>query len=164
MAAGRYAALLHGHLTTLDGALSALPMPHRAARCPTCSTLPIARPASAAAAAAPAAGAGACVRRRLSAYLPLLLMALLALGTWWLVKNTPLPDAPREPRRRATSPTTRCSASRCSASTPTAACACRSRATQLRHYPDTDTLEIDDVRIRAVAADGRVTWPPRGAR
>ena len=28
---------------------------------------------------------------------------------------------------------------------------------QLRHYPDTDTLEIDGVRIRAVAADGRVT-------
>ena len=29
----------------------------------------------------------------LSAYLPLLLMAVLALGTWWLVKNTPVPNA-----------------------------------------------------------------------
>ncbi len=27
----------------------------------------------------------------------------------------------------------------------------------LRHYPDTDTLEIDNPRIRAVASDGRVT-------
>ena len=26
---------------------------------------------------------------------------------------------------------------------------------ELRHYPDTDTLEIDDVRIRAIAPDGR---------
>src|SRR3954451_24775169 len=36
------------------------------------------------------------VRDALSAYLPLLLMALLALATWWLVKTTPtapvLPD------------------------------------------------------------------------
>src|SRR3954453_14721651 len=30
-------------------------------------------------------------RELLGAYLPLLLMALLALGTWWLVKNTPRP-------------------------------------------------------------------------
>jgi hypothetical protein len=34
-------------------------------------------------------------------------MALLALGTWWLVKNTPLPDSAALPRRCATSPTTR---------------------------------------------------------
>ena len=32
----------------------------------------------------------------LSAYLPLLLMVLLALGTWWLVQNTPRPDLPGE--------------------------------------------------------------------
>ena len=30
-----------------------------------------------------------------STYLPLLLMALLALGTWWLVKNTPLFEGDR---------------------------------------------------------------------
>ena len=29
-------------------------------------------------------------------YLPLLLMLLLALGTWWLVRNTPGPDVPTE--------------------------------------------------------------------
>jgi len=27
----------------------------------------------------------------------------------------------------------------------------------MRHYPDTDTLEIDNVRVRALAPDGRVT-------
>jgi len=31
----------------------------------------------------------------LSSYLPLLLMGVLAMGTWWLVKNTPLSDDPR---------------------------------------------------------------------
>jgi lipopolysaccharide export system protein LptC len=28
---------------------------------------------------------------------------------------------------------------------------------QLRHYPDTDTLEIDNARIRAIGSDARVT-------
>ena len=31
----------------------------------------------------------------LSSYLPMLLMGLLALGSWWLVKNTPMPEGPR---------------------------------------------------------------------
>jgi lipopolysaccharide export system protein LptC len=31
------------------------------------------------------------LREALSSYLPLLLMALLALATWWLVKNSPRP-------------------------------------------------------------------------
>ena len=30
----------------------------------------------------------------LSSYLPMLLMGLLALGSWWLVKNTPVPEEP----------------------------------------------------------------------
>ena len=32
----------------------------------------------------------------ISAYLPLLMMAVLALGTWWLVRNAPNVDTPRE--------------------------------------------------------------------
>ena len=36
------------------------------------------------------------LRQTISAYLPLLLMAMLALGTWWLVQNTPSPELPRE--------------------------------------------------------------------
>src|SRR5262245_34750675 len=41
----------------------------------------------------PRAGLRMRLRELLGAYLPLLLMALLALGTWWLVKNTPRPMA-----------------------------------------------------------------------
>ena len=41
-----------------------------------------------------------------SSYLPLLLMAFLAAGTWWLVRNTP-PRLARAPKaRRARRPTT----------------------------------------------------------
>ena len=92
-----------------------------------------------------------------SAYLPLLLMAVLALGTWWLVKNTPLFESERaavplrhEPdytmsnfmvQRFATDGTMRV----------------QIEGDLMRHYPDTDTLEIDNPRIRALAPDGRVT-------
>lgn len=33
---------------------------------------------------------------QLSIYLPVLLMGLLALGTWWLVRNAPMPQLPAE--------------------------------------------------------------------
>ena len=45
------------------------------------------------------------IMEMVSAYLPVLLMGLLALGTWWLVKNTPLPDATA--RRGAAAPRAR---------------------------------------------------------
>lgn len=92
-----------------------------------------------------------------SAYLPLLLMAALALGTWWLVKNTPMFESERavvplrhEPdytmtnfmvQRFATDGSVRV----------------QIEGDVMRHYPDTDTLEIDNPRIRALAPDGRVT-------
>ena len=42
----------------------------------------------------------------LASYVPLLLMALLAAFTWWLIKNTPQLEAPGSAPRRATSRTT----------------------------------------------------------
>ena len=42
------------------------------------------------------AGCGNAARDFVGAYLPLLLMGLLALGTWWLVKNTPRLEAPQK--------------------------------------------------------------------
>ena len=84
-------------------------------------------------------------------------MAMLALGSWWLVKNSPAPEtepkaAPlrHEPdyvmsnfmvRRFAADGTMRA----------------QIEGDTMRHYPDTDTLEIDNVRLRAIAPDGRVT-------
>lgn len=97
------------------------------------------------------------LREALSSYLPLLLMALLALATWWLVKNTPgplvqMPAAPlrHEPdylmqrfllQRFAADGTLRVQV----------------EGEQMRHYPDTETMEIDTVRIHAYAPDGGVT-------
>ena len=92
-----------------------------------------------------------------STYLPIFLMGLLAMGTWWLVKNTPI----FEPRRGQAAPrhepdytmqdfTVR----RFDAQGELSAVM---QGHQARHYPDTDSLEIDQVRLRAIGAQGEVT-------
>lgn len=94
----------------------------------------------------------------LSAYLPLLLMALLALGTWWVVKNTPVAERPRAaapPRHEPDYEMNQFSVQRFAANGPLRA---QIEGDALRHYPDTDTVEIDNVRLRAVGADGRITF------
>lgn len=100
---------------------------------------------------------GGRLRNTLSTYLPLLLMALLAGSTWWLVKHTPqaLTSARELPLRSDPDYTMRdFSITRFD---PDGRFALRIDGAALRHYPDTDRLEIDGVRIHAVAPDGRST-------
>ena len=92
-----------------------------------------------------------------SAYLPLLLMALLALGTWWLVKNTPLFDIDRAPAPLRHEPDYTMSQFMVQRFAPDGAMRVQIEGDLMRHYPDTDTLEIDNPRIRSLAPDGRVT-------
>lgn len=97
------------------------------------------------------------LRDTLSAYLPLLLMGLLALATWWLVKNTPGAAPLAEDRPVRTEPDyvmTDFSVERFDA---TGRLVLRIEGERMRHFPDTDRIEADTVRIRAVAPDGRVT-------
>ncbi|MEP7295401.1 MAG: LPS export ABC transporter periplasmic protein LptC [Burkholderiales bacterium] len=92
-----------------------------------------------------------------STYLPLLLMATLALGTWWLVKNTPLFENERElaPVRHEPDYTmTQFMVQRFAAN---GAMRVQIEGDVMRHYPDTDTLEIDNPRLRAFGDDGRIT-------
>ena len=92
-----------------------------------------------------------------SAYLPLLLMALLALGTWWLVKNTPLFESERAPaplRHEPDYTMTQFIVQRFAAD---GSMRVQIEGDLMRHYPDTDTLEIDNPRIRASGPDGRIT-------
>ena len=92
-----------------------------------------------------------------STYLPVILMALLALGTWWLVKNTPMLNPQRAeapPRHEPDYTMTRFIVQRFA---PDGTMRVQIEGNVLRHYPDTDTLEIDNPRIRAIASDGRVT-------
>jgi len=97
------------------------------------------------------------LRDLLSAYLPLLLMTLLALFTWWLVKNTPAAaPAGDEPPPRSDPDYTMAqfALERFDAA---GRLKVRIEGAQMRHYPDTDRIEVDGVQIRAIAPDGRVT-------
>lgn len=92
-----------------------------------------------------------------STYLPLLLMAVLALGTWWLVKNTPLFETDRvtaPPRHEPDYTMTQFLVQRFGAN---GAMRVQIEGDLMRHYPDNDSFEIDNPRIRAIGDDGRLT-------
>ncbi len=92
-----------------------------------------------------------------SAYLPLIMMAVLAAGTWWLVRNAPSVEAGRAveaPRHEADYVMTRFVVQRFAAD---GMLRTQIEGEALRHYPDNDTLEIDDARIRAIGEGGAVT-------
>jgi lipopolysaccharide export system protein LptC len=92
-----------------------------------------------------------------SAYLPLLMMAVLASGTWWLVRNAPSVEAPRTlaaPRHEADYVMTRFVVQRFGSD---GALRTQIEGDRLRHFPDNDTLEVDAARIRAIGNDGTVT-------
>lgn len=94
---------------------------------------------------------------RLSLYLPVLLMGVLAFGTYWLVRSTPLllPPEPEAVARHEPDYFMR----KFSVKTFDATGRLKSEVlgTDARHYPDTDTLEIESVRIRAFNEEGRLT-------
>ncbi|MDH4417364.1 LPS export ABC transporter periplasmic protein LptC [Acidovorax sp. HMWF029] len=94
---------------------------------------------------------------QLSIYLPVLLMGLLALGTWWLVRNAPMPQLPPIDRPVRHQPDYFMKNFSVKSFDATGRLQSEVQGLEARHYPDTDTLEIDRVRMRSVGADGRLT-------
>jgi lipopolysaccharide export system protein LptC len=94
---------------------------------------------------------------RLSVYLPIILMGFMALGTYWLARTTPPVGLPEVPRAATHEPDY--FMRRFSVKTFDTAGRLKSEVfgTEARHYPDTDTLEIDQPRIRSFNARGEVT-------
>ncbi len=93
----------------------------------------------------------------LSSYLPLLLMALLAASTWWLVRNTPQAPGARAEAPPSQTPDYTMTGFAITRFAPDGQVALRIAGDTLRHFPATDRLEIDGVRIQATAPDGRTT-------
>lgn len=88
--------------------------------------------------------------------LPVLLMGLLAAATWWLVKNTPVPGEQRAkapPRHEADVVMRGFSVD---SHSPDGVLFSRLDGAEARHFPDTDTYELDAPRVRRVDAQGRV--------
>jgi lipopolysaccharide export system protein LptC len=97
------------------------------------------------------------LRQLLATYLPLVLMLVLALGTWWLVKNTPSAEAPHEaglPRKEPDYTMDHFVVERFDKN---GRLKVRMQGERLRHFADSDIIEVDQARVRAVAENGRVT-------
>lgn len=94
---------------------------------------------------------------RLSVYLPVLLMGLLALASYWLLRATPAPPEPQPDRPLTHEPDYLMR--RFSVKVFDANGALRSEVfgSEARHHPDTDTTEIDQARIRSIGPQGQVT-------
>ena len=90
-------------------------------------------------------------------YLPLMVMGTLALGTYWLVRSTPVPEASPAERVRGHEPDYFMQGF--SIKTYDASGRMRSevQGDVARHYPDTQWIEIDSIRIRSFDAQGRLT-------
>lgn len=93
---------------------------------------------------------------RLFAYLPVLLMALLAALTWWLVKNTPVPGEGRSPPLPRDEPDYTMRHFTVTRYGPDGALRARLEGDTLQHFPATDTIRIEKVRLRSLDEDGRV--------
>jgi lipopolysaccharide export system protein LptC len=94
---------------------------------------------------------------RLVLYLPLLMMGGLALTTYWLVHSTPLIDGAVEKRPATHDPDYFMQGF--SIRTFDAQGKVRSEVLgdKARHYPDTQWLEIDSIRIKSFDTKGRLT-------
>ncbi len=97
------------------------------------------------------------LRDLLSAYLPLLLMTLLALATWWLVRHTPSAGGVEEAPAGRIDPDYTMTQFAIERFDADGRMKVRIEGDRLRHFPATDRLEAEGVRIRAVSPDGRVT-------
>lgn len=97
------------------------------------------------------------LREALSSYLPLLLMGLLALATWWLVNNTPGAPAGTAQAPVRHDPDYTMQGFTLQRFGADGRLTVQLQGDQLRHFPDTDTLEVDTVRIQAFSADGALT-------
>lgn len=94
---------------------------------------------------------------RLSLYLPVLLMGLLALGTWWLVRNAPAPIAAAAGPSNPHQPDYFMKLFSVKSFDATGRMQSEIKGEMGRHYPDTDTLEVDKVHMRSVTPQGLVT-------
>lgn len=97
------------------------------------------------------------LRDLLSSYLPLLLMAALALATWWLVKNTPGAPSGRMPSASVGVPDYTMQRFVLQRFAPDGRVTARLEGQALRHYPESDRIEVDALQLQAYAPDGRLT-------
>ena len=94
---------------------------------------------------------------RMAMYMPLLMMGLLALGTYWLARNNPgfsAPETAKEVKHEIDYFMKKFSVKTFD---ETGRLKSEIFGDEGRHFPDTDILEIDQARIRSLRPDGSIT-------
>jgi lipopolysaccharide export system protein LptC len=112
------------------------------------------------------------LREGIGGALPLLLMGLLALGTWWLVKHSPRPLAPREAAAPRAEPDYTMQEFLVRRFDAQGGQKVRVQGRELRHYDTPERVEIEQARVLVQAPDGRealltarrAVTDPRGER
>ncbi|HEY8048634.1 MAG TPA: LPS export ABC transporter periplasmic protein LptC [Ramlibacter sp.] len=94
---------------------------------------------------------------RLSVYLPVILMGIIALGTYWLARNSPVAEAPTVAEKPTHEPDSYMRRFSVKTFDPNGRLKNEVYGVEARHYPDTDTVEIDHPRMRTIGPDGSVT-------
>lgn len=92
-----------------------------------------------------------------SVYLPVMLMATLALGTWWLVRNAPSPLQDNADRTASSAPDYVMHDFSVRQFDPSGRLQSEVTGLSASHYPHTDTLEVEAVRTRNLSINGVTT-------
>ena len=92
---------------------------------------------------------------RVSIYLPILLMGALALSTYWLVRNSPVFATPAAAKAARHDVDYFMRKFTIKSFDETGVLRSEVKGLEGRHYADTDTLEIDQPRIRSISDLGR---------
>jgi lipopolysaccharide export system protein LptC len=91
-----------------------------------------------------------------SIYLPVIIMATIALGTYWLVRNAPEITAAKTPRAAGHEVDYFMRKFNVKSFNEKGQLKSEVSGVEARHYADTDTLEIDQARIQSLSDSGRL--------
>jgi lipopolysaccharide export system protein LptC len=94
---------------------------------------------------------------RITIYLPLILMGVLALATYWLARTTPIAGPAAGVHASRHDPDYFLRGFSVKSFAPNGRLKSEIQGVEGRHYPDTDTLEIDQPRIRSYSETGALT-------
>ncbi len=94
---------------------------------------------------------------QLSIYLPVLLMALLALASYWVLRHAPKPDADRPARGTPSGPDYVMRDFALRSYFPDGRLKSEVFGREARHFPARGELEIEQARLRSLDPNGRLT-------
>ena len=94
---------------------------------------------------------------RTAIYMPLLMMGALALGTYWMVRNTPIFSIPKAAKEVGHEVDYFMQNFTIKTFDESGKLKSEISGTEARHFSDTEILEIDQARIRSINIEGKLT-------